>query len=91
MGTEGGLPCDKHLHLGTGVRFIKSEMELPNEQDQRSSGAYIVQPLVNHKMGGGIWQRRHELKIYVCVTSTTPLRAYLHIYCGGNVCPGSDR
>ena len=79
---------DKHLHVGNGVSFIKSERELPNKQDQ-SSGSYLVQPLVNHKMGVGIYQRRrHELRMYVCVTSTTPLRAYT--YCVGEVCQCSD-
>ena len=72
---------DKHLHMGSGVRFIQSEMELPNKQDQ-SSGAFLVQPLVNHKMGSDTWKRRHELKMYVCVTSTTPLRAYTYTVTG---------
>jgi len=68
---------DKHLHVGAGVHFIKSENELPSEQDENDG--YLVQPLVNHKMGKMEYdRRRHELKVYVSVTSTTPLRAYMY-------------
>jgi hypothetical protein len=69
----------KHLHVSAGVRFIESVSELPNEQDQ-TSGEYLVQPLVQHKMGigGGYRNRRHELKMFISVTSTTPLRAYAY-------------
>eukprot|EP00581_Thalassiosira_minuscula_P030207 CAMPEP_0183763398 /NCGR_PEP_ID=MMETSP0739-20130205/9676_1 /TAXON_ID=385413 /ORGANISM="Thalassiosira miniscula, Strain CCMP1093" /LENGTH=507 /DNA_ID=CAMNT_0026001815 /DNA_START=126 /DNA_END=1649 /DNA_ORIENTATION=+ len=75
--------ADKHLHVGHGVRFIKSTTELPNEQDQ-SSGAYLVQPLVRHKTAGAgeFHRRRHELRMYVSVTSTTPLRAYAYSVVG---------
>ena len=74
---------DKHLHVGSGVHFIKSEMELPNVQDQ-SSGAYLVQPFVEHKMANiGVYQqRRHELQMFLTVTSTTPLRAYAYTVTG---------
>jgi hypothetical protein len=73
---------DKHLHGGKGIRFIESAHELPNSQEQ-SSGAYIVQPLVKHKMGVGDYKlRRHELKMYVGVTSTSPLRAYAYSMVG---------
>lgn len=68
---------DKHLHAGSGVRFIKSENELPSVRDKNDG--YLVQPLVNHKMGRMEYdRRRHELSVYVCVTSTTPLRAYMY-------------
>ena len=68
---------DKHLHVGTGVHFIKSENELPSVQDENVG--YLVQPLINHKMGGKEYdRRRHELKAFVCVTSTTPFRAYMY-------------
>jgi hypothetical protein len=67
----------KNLHVGSGVRFIKSEEELPTIQEQ-ISGDYLVQPLTDHKMGPGEYQRRHELRMYLGVTSTTPLRAYAY-------------
>ncbi len=73
---------DKHKHVGTGINFIKSETELPSNEDQ-NSGGYLVQPLVNHKMGEGIYQRRrHELKMYISVTSTSPLRVYTYSITG---------
>ena len=73
---------DKHMHVGTGINFIKSETELPSNEDQ-NSGAYLVQPLVNHKMGEGIYQRRrHELRMYISVTSTSPLRVYTYSITG---------
>ena len=73
---------DKHMHVGTGINFFKSESELPSDEDQ-NSGAYLVQPLVNHRMGEGIYQRRrHELRIYISVTSTSPLRVYTNSITG---------
>ena len=73
---------DKHIHVGTGINFIKSETELPSNEDQ-NSGTYLVQPLVNHKMGEGIYQRRrHELRMYISVTSTSPLRVYTNSITG---------
>lgn len=69
---------NEHFHVGNGIRFIESVEELPSTYDQ-NSGMFLVQPLVQHKTGrGGYQKRRHELKMYVSVTSTTPLRAYAY-------------
>eukprot|EP00956_Cyclotella_meneghiniana_P016366 scaffold25831_cov38-Cyclotella_meneghiniana.AAC.2 len=69
---------NEHLHSGHGVRFIESVEELPNMED-RSSGMYLVQPLVHHRMGkDGYKMRRHELRMHVSITSTSPLRAYAY-------------
>ncbi|KAL3803339.1 hypothetical protein HJC23_009303 [Cyclotella cryptica] len=68
---------EKHLHVGKGVHFIKSPDELPSVEDQ-INGTYLVQPLVRHRMLSGDYKRRHELRMYVSVTSTRPLRAYAY-------------
>jgi len=64
-----------HKHMGTGVSFIRNVSQLPSREDM-ADGTWIVQPFVEQWMGTGDYHRRQEIRLYVAITSTSPLRAY---------------
>ena len=64
-----------HKHMGTGVSFVRNASQLPSQEDL-ADGTWIVQPFVEQWMGTGDYRRRQEIRLYVAVTSTSPLRVY---------------
>ncbi len=66
-----------HAHMGTGVSFIRNASQIP-PAEELASGTYLVQPFVEQWMGSAEYHRRQEIRIYIAVTSTTPLRAYAY-------------
>ena len=66
-----------HKHMGTGVWFIRNASQLPAEEDL-AGGTYVVQPFREQRMGQGAYFRRHEIRLYLALTSVTPLRLYAY-------------
>ena len=66
-----------HSHMGTGVSFIRNASQIPSAENLTDE-TYLVQPFVEQHMGSGNYHRRHEIRLYIAVTSTTPLRAYAY-------------
>jgi hypothetical protein len=73
-----------HLHTGNGVWFIQNVTQLPTV-DQMTDATYLVQPFVEQYLGQGNYHRRHELKLFLTVTSTSPLRVYAYNQMWGNL------
>ena len=65
-----------HAHMGTGVSFIRNASQIPSAEDL-VDGTYLIQPFVKQWMGSGDYHRRHEIRLYIAITSTSPLRAYV--------------
>lgn len=68
---------DLHLHMGAGVRVIRSPDELPNSNDLKDL-TRLVQPYMEPLLGKGAYACKSEVKFYVTTTSITPLRVYVY-------------
>ena len=67
----------KHTHAGSGVSYIREQRDIPAAADTEAS-SFMVQPYHDPFLGPGKFARKTELRIYLAVTSTHPLRLYAH-------------
>ena len=61
------------LHTGKGITYIKKKEQIPQDLSDRT---YLVQPYSKPFLGKGKYNRKSELRLYLAVTSTWPLRLY---------------
>lgn len=66
-----------HKHLGSNVFYIKKETDIPRN-DNTEDLTYLVQPFTEPYLGHGKYHRKSEIRLYIAVTSTQPLRAYIY-------------
>ena len=67
----------KNMHAGSGITYVTKAAEIPPGAGS-AAGHYLVQPYRDPFLGPGQFARKSELRIYLSVTSTNPLRVYAY-------------
>lgn len=75
-----------HKHIGSNVFYIQSEQDFPPE-DEMADSTFLVQPYHNPHLGAGKYKRKSEVRFYIAVTSTSPLRAYAYTHQWATLAP----